>query len=412
MYYPLHLFQVSNGNVIDTGTPTLLHMVGTGMAAPFPAAAAAAAAAAQFAANGDLSGVKAESGPTAPPQPTLVKSEGPPSQAPLPPNNFSPQPSSQAHTQNALENQNNNSQSEGESNEESTPVSVAAAAAHAAAAAVSAAVAAGAAPPAPPDKTLVPVSQASQPKRLHVSNIPFRFRDPDLRNMFGQYGTILDVEIIFNERGSKGFGFVTFANSGDAERARERLHGTVVEGRKIEVNNATARVQTKKSPAVPNVCVQWPEGLRVSGVTWPWLGAAPAATPAPPLVLAPRAAQRRSVYYDPFLAAAATADSNYRLQAAKPAAEVTVASREISLECDSDNIISVFLSLPNSCSTALVQFDNHCGVSAGILVAVYYYIVRSRQRAQCAVVTEVTPAARPFASHSVVSCPLVLWWVT
>ncbi|XP_045785300.1 RNA binding protein fox-1 homolog 1-like isoform X5 [Maniola jurtina] len=317
MYYP-----VSNGNVIDTGTPTLLHMVGTGMAAPFPAAAAAAAAAAQFAANGELN-VKADNGPAAPPQPPLVKSEGPPPQAPLPPpNNFSPQPPSQPHTQNSIENQNNTSQSEGESNDESTPVSVAAAAAvaqqaaaaHAAAAAVSAAVAAGAAPPAPPDKTLVPVSQASQPKRLHVSNIPFRFRDPDLRNMFGQYGTILDVEIIFNERGSKGFGFVTFANSGDAERARERLHGTVVEGRKIEVNNATARVQTKKPPAVPNVCVQWPEGLRVSGVTWPWLGAAPAATPAPPLVLAPRAAQRRSVYYDPFLAAAATADSNYRLQ--------------------------------------------------------------------------------------------------
>lgn len=90
-------------------------------------------------------------------------------------------------------------QSEGESNEESTPVSVSAAvvaqqaaavvaqqaaAAHAAAAAVSAAVA-NAAATATPDKTLVPVSQASQPKRLHVSNIPFRFRDPDLRNMFG-----------------------------------------------------------------------------------------------------------------------------------------------------------------------------------------------------------------------------------
>ncbi|XP_047021177.1 RNA binding protein fox-1 homolog 3 isoform X11 [Helicoverpa zea] len=333
MYYP-----VSNGNVIDTGTPTLLHMVGTGMATPFPAAAAAAAAAAQFAANGDaLAGVKAEAaGPTAPPQPPLVKSEGPPPPAPLPPANFSPQPPSQTHTQNSIENQNNTSQSEGESNEESTPVSVAAAvvaqqaaavvaqqaaAAHAAAAAVSAAVAAGNVNASgTPEKTLVPVSQASQPKRLHVSNIPFRFRDPDLRNMFGQYGTILDVEIIFNERGSKGFGFVTFANSGDAERARERLHGTVVEGRKIEVNNATARVQTKKPPTVPNVCVQWPEGLRVSGVTWPWLGAAPAAAPAPPLVLAPRAAQRRSVYYDPFLAAAATADSNYRLQAAAAAA--------------------------------------------------------------------------------------------
>nr|XP_033321793.1 RNA binding protein fox-1 homolog 2 isoform X2 [Megalopta genalis] len=175
-----------------------------------------------------------------------------------------------------------------------------------------------------------------QPKRLHVSNIPFRFRDPDLRAMFGQFGPILDVEIIFNERGSKGFGFVTFANSADADRARERLHGTVVEGRKIEVNNATARVQTKKPPTVPNVCVQWPEGYRLPAMPWSWLGAAApsaaaaaavaaaAVTPSPaaaPLVLAPRAAARRSVYYDPFLAAhAATQDPNYRLQLEWPQA--------------------------------------------------------------------------------------------
>ncbi|XP_059054449.1 RNA binding protein fox-1 homolog 1-like isoform X3 [Achroia grisella] len=345
MYYP-----VSNGNVIDTGTPTLLHMVGTGMAAPFPAAAAAAAAAAQFAANGDaLAGVKAEAGPAAPPQPTLVKSEGPPQPAPLPPANFSPQPPPQTHAPNSIENQNNSSQSEGESNEESTPVSVAAvvaqqaAAAHAAhAAAALTAAAAGAAAAASAnvaatantEKALVPVSQASQPKRLHVSNIPFRFRDPDLRNMFGQYGTILDVEIIFNERGSKGFGFVTFANSGDAERARERLHGTVVEGRKIEVNNATARVQTKKPPTVPNVCVQWPEvpapALRPRP---PRAAHAPPSAHALPHAVLPRAAAYASplhayahVYYDPFLAAAATADSNYRLQAAKPAAEAAAAA--------------------------------------------------------------------------------------
>nr|XP_033791036.1 RNA binding protein fox-1 homolog 2 isoform X3 [Geotrypetes seraphini] len=91
----------------------------------------------------------------------------------------------------------------------------------------------------------------STPKRLHVSNIPFRFRDPDLRQMFGQFGKILDVEIIFNERGSKGFGFVTFETSADADRAREKLHSTVVEGRKIEVNNATARVMTNKKMVTP-----------------------------------------------------------------------------------------------------------------------------------------------------------------
>jgi RNA binding protein fox-1 len=86
----------------------------------------------------------------------------------------------------------------------------------------------------------------SAPKRLHVSNIPFRFRETDLRNLLGQFGPIIDVEIIFNERGSKGFGFVTFANSADAERAREKMTGTIVEGRKIEVNNATERVMPKK----------------------------------------------------------------------------------------------------------------------------------------------------------------------
>lgn len=41
------------------------------------------------------------------------------------------------------------------------------------------------------------------PKRLHVSNIPFRFRDNDLKNMFEKFGTVTDVEIIFNDRGSK-----------------------------------------------------------------------------------------------------------------------------------------------------------------------------------------------------------------
>ncbi|XP_065579753.1 RNA binding protein fox-1 homolog 3-like isoform X2 [Artemia franciscana] len=107
-----------------------------------------------------------------------------------------------------------------------------------------------------------PGGKVDIPKRLHVSNIPFRFRDPDLRAMFGQFGSILDVEIIFNERGSKGFGFVTFANSSDADKAREKLHGTVVEGRKIEVNNATARVQSKKpATAVPSVLLTRTGGL-------------------------------------------------------------------------------------------------------------------------------------------------------
>ncbi|CAF3908710.1 unnamed protein product [Rotaria sp. Silwood2] len=89
-------------------------------------------------------------------------------------------------------------------------------------------------------------------KRLHVSNIPFRFRDDDLKAMFEQFGEIVDTEIIFNERGSKGFGFVTFASSDDADAAREKLHGAIIEGRKIEVNMATARSQPKLKPVLAN----------------------------------------------------------------------------------------------------------------------------------------------------------------
>lgn len=33
----------------------------------------------------------------------------------------------------------------------------------------------------------------------------------------------------------QGFGFVTFGSSSDADRARDQLNGTIVEGRKIEV---------------------------------------------------------------------------------------------------------------------------------------------------------------------------------
>lgn len=51
-------------------------------------------------------------------------------------------------------------------------------------------------------------------------------------------------------------------------------------------------------------------------------------------------------------------------------------------------------------STALVQFDNHCGVSAGILVAVYYIEVPS-----------VEVATSVLASRSVDPCPVVVWWV-
>ncbi|GAB6025923.1 hypothetical protein CHUAL_011894 [Chamberlinius hualienensis] len=193
----------------------------------------------------------------------------------------------------------------------------------AAAAAVTGVVAPGVVPPGggsgTATQTAVGQPAKEQPKRLHVSNIPFRFRDPDLRQMFGQFGAILDVEIIFNERGSKGFGFVTFANSSDADRAREKLNGTVVEGRKIEVNNATARVQTKKTPTIPNAAAL--RGVAIQRGRARGAYTALARHPTPLTAAAAASALHGytpGVYYDPFLAHAGA--DRYQLQAGYAAA--------------------------------------------------------------------------------------------
>ena len=79
------------------------------------------------------------------------------------------------------------------------------------------------------------------PRRLHVSNIPFRYREHNLIMLFGQFGNVVDAEIIYNDKGSKGFGFITMARNQDADVARLSLHGSIVEGRIIEVNLATPK---------------------------------------------------------------------------------------------------------------------------------------------------------------------------
>ncbi|XP_066904044.1 RNA binding protein fox-1 homolog 3 isoform X16 [Halyomorpha halys] len=340
---------VSNNSALAGYGDLVSHMVQAGMTAS-PYQQAAAAAAAQFQPqNGEAAaaaaGVAVVASPPAalkdPPAPQ-AKEAGPQAPAPFSPSQGPPQI-------NGLEQQSVNIQTEGEGDGTQ--------------AANGAAKVGTSGAPTSSTNSLVPMEQkppgqAPQSKRLHVSNIPFRFREPDLRAMFGQFGVILDVEIIFNERGSKGFGFVTFANSNDADTARERLHGTVVEGRKIEVNMATARVQTKKPPTIPNgVCLQWPEGYRLAA-TWPWLAAL-------------SRTRRSGVYYDPILAAHAATDSNYRLQVAAAAAA------------------SPLLKAPGALSTAAQQ--------AGYAAAASYTAVAARAYGAAAA------AAQPVAGYATVA---------
>ncbi len=81
-----------------------------------------------------------------------------------------------------------------------------------------------------------------QNNKLFVGSLPWSVNNDSLRELFAQYGEITEAMVI-NDREtgrSKGFGFVTFANEADAQKALE-MDGRDIEGRKIVVNIAKPR---------------------------------------------------------------------------------------------------------------------------------------------------------------------------
>jgi RNA recognition motif-containing protein len=78
-------------------------------------------------------------------------------------------------------------------------------------------------------------------KNLYVGNLPFQATADDLREAFGQFGTVTRAQVVSDrETGrSRGFGFVEMADGGD--EAIAKLHGTQFQGRTLTVNEAKPR---------------------------------------------------------------------------------------------------------------------------------------------------------------------------
>ncbi|HJZ19027.1 MAG TPA: RNA-binding protein [Candidatus Nanoarchaeia archaeon] len=77
-------------------------------------------------------------------------------------------------------------------------------------------------------------------KKLYVGNLSFSVDDSKLRDIFSSYGEIEEATVIIDKfsKRSKGFGFVTFKNDEDADKAVEEMNGKEVEGRTLKVNEA------------------------------------------------------------------------------------------------------------------------------------------------------------------------------
>jgi len=80
-------------------------------------------------------------------------------------------------------------------------------------------------------------------KRLFVGNLSWGTTEDDLKVAFGQFGPLSDVKVITDrETGkSRGFGFITFENGADADKAIAERDGYDLGGRPLRVNEAESR---------------------------------------------------------------------------------------------------------------------------------------------------------------------------
>ena len=80
-------------------------------------------------------------------------------------------------------------------------------------------------------------------KKLFVGGLPWSVGDQELNEAFASYGDIEEAKVITDrETGrSRGFGFVTFVNGDDGDKATEAMNGSEMEGRTLAVNEARER---------------------------------------------------------------------------------------------------------------------------------------------------------------------------
>ncbi len=80
-------------------------------------------------------------------------------------------------------------------------------------------------------------------KRLYVGNLPFSASEQDVRAAFEAYGAVDSVHLVTDRDSGqmRGFGFVEFGDSGNAQQAIDALNGQDMDGRALVVNEARPR---------------------------------------------------------------------------------------------------------------------------------------------------------------------------
>jgi len=70
--------------------------------------------------------------------------------------------------------------------------------------------------------------------KLYVGNLSYQTTEEALKGIFGAHGNVVSVTII----PGKGFGFVEMGSPDEAQKAKDALDNTELEGRTIRVDEA------------------------------------------------------------------------------------------------------------------------------------------------------------------------------
>ncbi|MEB2321071.1 MAG: RNA-binding protein, partial [Sorangiineae bacterium] len=79
--------------------------------------------------------------------------------------------------------------------------------------------------------------------RLYVGNLAYSTMDHQLRDAFAEFGEIVSATVVVDRMSgqSRGFGFVEFASSSEAQAAIDAMNGAMIDGRPLVVNQARER---------------------------------------------------------------------------------------------------------------------------------------------------------------------------
>ena len=81
------------------------------------------------------------------------------------------------------------------------------------------------------------------PVKLYVGNLPYSTSEDDLRDLFGQAGSVVSVAVIRDRDSgrSKGFGFVEMGSDAEAQAAISKFNSYKMGDRALTVNPARPR---------------------------------------------------------------------------------------------------------------------------------------------------------------------------